>query len=509
VNVTSELWVKGVLSLVALALVVLRWRRPGGLRPKIAGSALQLMAFVAAMAYFNFGGAHGRGYVHHWEQFHYDLGSKYFPELGYDGLYVASLAAQGESNPQLPPQPFLRDLRTNEVMPTAALREHALAVRQRFSAERWRHFVRDNQTFVEANAPEYLRQIRTDHGYNPTPTWTFTARLFSGWLPLSSGVLPLLAAVDPILLLVLFVVLFRTYGSLVGCLAVILVGLGHPWRFDWVGGAFLRQDWLFAVGIGICALRRERCATAGACLAYATMVRVFPVLFLFGPAVVALRELLRDRRMPRWALRLAGGFAVTVVLCLGAGALTGRGPSAWPEFARNLEKHRATWLTNNVGLKNLLLYGPETVERRLVDWSLPEPWIHWQEKMTRMATERHLWIVLATVTLVALAGVAAWPLPKDAAAVLGVAVVFALLLTTCYYWQMLLLVPILGRERATMGVLALSAALYGIQLRTGSFEAIFGAMSWGLALLFVSWTWPAVVTAWRGRGASPSRAGAS
>ena len=45
-------------------------------------------------------------------------------------------------------------------------------------------------------------------------------------------------------------------------------------RFDWVGGAFLRQDWLAAVGIGVCMLRRERFALAGALFAYGAMVPV-------------------------------------------------------------------------------------------------------------------------------------------------------------------------------------------------------------------------------------------
>ena len=29
---------------------------------------------------------HGRGHIHHWEQFHYTLSAKYFDELRYDAL---------------------------------------------------------------------------------------------------------------------------------------------------------------------------------------------------------------------------------------------------------------------------------------------------------------------------------------------------------------------------------------------------------------------------------------
>ena len=42
--------------------------------------------------------------------------------------------------------------------------------------------------------------------------------------------------------------------------------------FYWTGGAFLRQDWLAAVGVSICMLKRRRFATAGVLIAYAFMV---------------------------------------------------------------------------------------------------------------------------------------------------------------------------------------------------------------------------------------------
>ncbi len=60
-----------------------------------------------------------------------------------------------------------------------------------------------------------------------------------------------------------------TYGSRVGGLALVIFGLGYPWRFDWIGGAFLRLDWFAAVIAGICLLERERPAWAGALLGYA------------------------------------------------------------------------------------------------------------------------------------------------------------------------------------------------------------------------------------------------
>jgi len=492
-ELATELWVKGGLSLLALVLVVWRHRRPGDLKPDQAGQLLRAMAVAAVIAWTNVGAFHGSGMVHHWEQFHYFLGSKYFPELGYDGIYAASLAAERELDLGHGLQSHARDLRTNEVVPVRSLHNHMGEVRQRFSAERWEHFRDDVQYFLEHNRYGYITQIRRDHGYNPTPTWTFSARLFSVWPAASGGSLTALAWLDPLLLGVLFVTIFRTFGSRVGCLCLIIFGLGYPWRFDWVGGAFLRQDWLAAVGVAVCLIKRRAFGFAGGLIAYAFMVRVFPGGFLVGPAVVFLRHL-AEGKPTAWFRRLAIGFAVGVVLCLAAGSLTGAGTSAWSDFAANLEKHHGTWLTNNVGLKNLVLYDRATMRRDDVDFTLPEPWLRWQGKMNRLDEARRLPILGAAVCFLLVTAAAAWRLEVHQAAVLGMAVAFAVVVLTCYYWVMLLLVP-LGRGRwgPTVGWLGLNTGLYAIHLaniQALSFELIYGLLSWALALYFLAWMAP-------------------
>jgi hypothetical protein len=494
-DVRTEVILKATLCLVALAVVLWRHLRPGKLPPERAGQMLWLMAIVAALAYSNFGQFHGRGGIHHWEQFHYFLGSKYFPELGYDGIYVASLEAERETTGRRPVQSHARDLRNNEVVPSSGLWAHAREVKARFSTDRWQAFKQDNNYFLSGNSDDYIAKIRKDHGYNPTPTWTFSARLFSRWIPASDASLSALAWIDALLLFAMFAVVFRCYGSRIGCMAVIVFGLGYAWRFDWVGGAFLRQDWLAAVGIAICMLRRERFVLAGSLVAYATMVRVFPGGFLVGPAVVALRHLLQKRQSAAWFWKLAVGFAIGVVICVIAGGLAGAGFDAWPEFFDNLEKHHGTWLTNNVGLKNLLLYDGATMRREDVRWSLPEPWIFWQEKMNRHQAQRRPLLLAATAAMLLVVAAAAWRYEADEAAVLGTAVAFAVVVLTCYYWAMLLLIP-LGRGRwgPTAAWLAVNIGLFGLHMVTPAFEMIYGLMSWALVAFFLAWLGP---DAWR------------
>ncbi len=490
----TEILVKGGLTLLALGAVAWRHLRPGRLPPERAGGLLWTIALVSVLAWTNFGQLHGRAAVHHWEQFHYFLGSKYFPELGYDGIYVASLAAERELAPGRRVQRSVRDLRTNEVVPTSVVAPHARQVRERFGDDRWSEFRADVGYFLERNRYEYLTRIRHDHGYNPTPTWTFVARLLSRWPAASDASLAALAWVDAILLGAMFVAVFRTFGSRVGCLSLIVFGLGYPWRFDWVGGAFLRHDWIAAVGLAVCAIRTGRDASAGGLLAYATMVRVFPGGFLVGPVVLAVRAL-RRREPLAWAGRLAAGFLVGIVLCLAAGALAGRGAASWSDFAANLSKHHGTWLTNNVGLRNVLLYDLDTMRRVDVDWSLSEPWLRWQAKMDRLARHRAPLLATASGLLLAVVGLAAWRQTRHQAAVLGIAVAFAAVVLTCYYWVMLLLLPTgRGRWVPTAGWLGINAGLFGLHLVTPSFEMIYGVMSWALAAFLLAWMGP---DAWR------------
>lgn len=495
-SVATEVTLKALLCALAIAAVLRRHRWPGALaaQPERAGGLLAATAAVALMAWANFGVFHGNRFAHRWEQFHYFLGAKYFPELGYDGLYVASMGAQMQlrGGAELA-QPFLRDLRTNEVRPTAELGDHGLEVRRRFSDARWDDFVRDDAYFLNAGDYEYLRLIRLDHGYNPSPAWTAVARLFAAHASASDATLALLGTLDLGLLAALGVALARSFGGRAAALAAIVFGLGYAWRWDWVGGGFLRHDWLAALGFALCAAATRRFATAGACLAYAALVRVFPLGFLLGPLVLAARDLRRGGDL-RWARRFAAGFALAAFLGGGAGALAGRGARAWAEFAANTAKHERSWLTNNVGAKLTLLYGPATYGRRLVDGSRADAFAPWEAAMRARQHARWPLLALLAAGLIALAARAAWTATLAESLVLGVVPVFALAAPTGYYWAMLAFVPLRGplrRSGATaVALLAVSGLLFLLHRTTDVFERLYGGLSWMLLGLAVAWLWP-------------------
>jgi hypothetical protein len=494
-NEQTQVLVEAILAALGLVLVLLVPRvRAEPWRRWLRGGLLAL-GIVAAAAYPNFGRLHPDGtFVHNWDQFHYFLGAKYFAEVGYDGLYVASMGAEMSDNPSLGFQPFLRDLRTNEVVPTGTLAEHGLEVRRRFSAERWQAFRRDNRHFTSLDS-RWFMQIRLDHGFNPSPAWTALAQPFASRVRVATARgLGWLGMLDLALLALAFFVVFRTYGRDVGLLFLVVFGSGFAWRFFWLGGAFLRQDWLVATILAACMLHRRRFFLAGLLLAWAAMVRIFPIVFLAGPTILFLRDWMegRDRR---WFVRLAGGFALGAALLFLAGSATGRGAHAWVEFAGNLKKHSGTWLTNNVGLANLVLYDGVTYRRQLVDWSQPEPWTAWQARMDLLKRERRPWLLLATAAFLGLAGVAAWRArDPDVALAVGVACAFALVLLTNYYWGMLVLLLVRRPWETAAALLAFDLVLCALS-RSPAFEVIYGGMSWALAALLAWWLgW----LAWRG-----------
>jgi len=532
----TELSLKLALCLLALAALAWRWRRSGR-DERGAGTLLTLLAVIAlAAGLTNLFTFHSGQFVHFQEMFHYQLGSKYFPELGYDGLYEASVAAQVEGSPSLPLPGTIRNLATNEIVPASeaiAQRGRAIA---RFSPARWRSFLQDHAYFAEA-VSVLFPDTRIDHGYNPTPFWTFVGRLFSSWMPLNATTVPLLVLLDWALIGAALFFVHRTYGAGAAATFAILFGLGYPWRYVWVGGSFLRYDWLAAVVIGVCLLKRARFAAAGALFAYATAVRVFPALLLAGVAAVAVRELLL-RRDARWILRFGGAFAGGLAVCVLAGALAGRGPGAWGEFAANIRKHNQTWALNTAGLELALVYPPSIMLGRPAGWPLarderyeatvdsaPEGGVtvtlpalgvsehaqsldearvaaeiaiartgdEWQTHMVRAQAGARTWFVIAALLVLAGLMLAAWQRAVDEAVVIGVVGVFALLHLSGYYWVVLSLMA-LRRDRigaaGSIGLLGLNALTFAAALATPVLQVIYLVFTWGLLALFAAWIGP-------------------
>ena len=216
---------------------------------------------------------------------------------------------------------------------------------------------------------DYMASLQ-EHGGDATPAWILPAYLLFSHLPAGEGVLTATGLIDPLLILLLFFVYPRTFGLRVMLYLAVLWGSSD---FCNLGtnllGATLRQDWLVALGFGVCALKSRRLFLGGVLLAYAALVRVYPseaALFLAVPIIWFAVDTWREhRRLPRLAevraaqgpaLRALSGAAVCVVgMLLFTSVVFGAGDT-WGAWQHKTEVHENNPSSNRVGLRNVVAF---------------------------------------------------------------------------------------------------------------------------------------------------------
>lgn len=364
-------WLQLALCIAGAALLAWGWllerRGHGDWLRRLRDGLLIALGLLGAAAYFNFGAFHEGRFLHVWDTYHYYVGSKYFPELGYERLYHCTLVAASEDDPEsIGEVRYVTDLRTNQRMRSSTLTADPQGCKKHFTPQRWEDFRRDMEVFRELRYPARWDRIFRDHGYNASPVWNALGQTLANTGPASKSQVLALALLDPAFLLAMLAMVAWAFGWRVALVAAIFLGTDIPGRFLWTGGSFLRHDWLFWLVGSLCLLKKDYPFIAGAFIAYATLLRLFPGLAVAGPALALVAIYLRDKRIDRGLLRyFAGGIAATVVL-VGVSLLVS-GPGSWRDFARNSEKHMATPLTNNMGLPLVLAWRPDTTVARYAE----------------------------------------------------------------------------------------------------------------------------------------------
>src|SRR5205823_7964338 len=113
----------------------------------------------------------------------------------------------------------------------------------------------------------------------------------------------------------------------------------------------------FAATIGAaCCLRRRRSLTAGALLALAAALRVFPAFFVAGPFFRGVGCFFRTREVPRSSVRFVASFALTAVCLFLATYWIGDGYAQWQDFRHNTGAHMGSVSANIIGNTNLPTY---------------------------------------------------------------------------------------------------------------------------------------------------------
>lgn len=460
-NDTSAQWVQFAISIGAVGLIgwglKLQWEGRPLYRQLLRDRTLVVLGLAGFLAYFNFGRLHFGNFVHVWDTYHYVMGAKYFPELGYEKLYDCATVANVENGrrDEVARQTYT-DLRTNIIIKTDEIVAHPERCKESFSPARWELFRKDIAAFRSFVGEPRWRDIHLDHGYNATPVWTLAGyALTNSGGQVTMAQLTRLNLIDPIYLALTLVMIWWAFGPRAFAIAAIVLGCHFPNRYYWTGGAFLRHDWIFWFVASICLLKKQRPALAGAAFSYTVLLRLFPGLAAAGVAVAAFEYFRVNKKMdPRFLRYVAGGVAATVLL-VGASFVFFGGPTTWQRFAQNTVKHSRTPLTNHMGLRTILSWGPNSIGQKTVRPGLIDSWHLW--KSTRLENwdrmKPLMWLsFLAGMVLVWLAlrnsGADPW---LGAAMGTGFIVIGAEL--TNYYYCFLLGIAVLHEKKREVGLI--------------------------------------------------------
>jgi hypothetical protein len=435
-------------------------------RNRLFDGALIVVGLLSIGCFYSWGKFHDGRFVHIWEHYHYYIGSKYFPEIGYTRLYDCTAIAEAEDG-----QSYRvlhrkqRNLETNDLETTAPILAQPERCKEHFTPERWQSFREDVRYFrSELNARDW-ENIQSDHGFNGTPFWSLVAGTFAHMLPATRLHVQELALLDVALIAAMWGFVWWAFGWRTMMVAMLFWGTNFPARYFWNGGAFLRMDWLFALVASLCLMKKDRPVGAGILLGLSALFRIFPGFVIGG---LVLRWLWRGVRGKDWQIptatrRIVLAFAITLVSGVALSSAT-FGPSSWTAFARNSQKHLATPLTNNMGLKSIVGFSPGTRAAVLRDNRLVDPFHTWKEARRNMYRARlPLFILLLAGFCVLFARVAATT-DEATTLILGVSLVVCAAELTSYYYSFMLAFALLWPRHRPIALMLAVASLCSIWL---------------------------------------------
>lgn len=492
------------IAIACAAFLLLLWGRTLRVRgtphrfARLRDGLLIALALAAYTGYYNWGNYHFRERIHWHEFFHYYIGSKYFPEVGYTHLYEAACVAEVEQGfRHRVEEREIRDLTRNELVPATYVLQDPERYKQGFARPftpaRWEAFKKDIAYFRDGAGIEAWEHMLKDHGYNPSPVWNMGGSVLANLGPASDRLIRgFLSWIDPALLLIAFALIVWAFGWRVACIAAIFFGTNQPALYFWTGGAFLRQDWLLSAIAGLCFLKRGHPLWGGAGLAISTLLRVFPVGFFVGIGLRLVWVLIRERRVDPMGAKIVAGAALATVILLPASSFVAGSARAWPVFFENTKKHSETPLTNNMGLRTVVSFGWESRQRFSYDPNLADPF-HKFKEARRQTFQARLPIFLAFLAgylallfRVSMREKAWWVL-----GVFGFGVIPFATELTCYYYSFLLVAAFLWEKRDAIPIwlLALAAVTQIIAFKTYFYDVRY--MVETLAVLaFAAWaTW--------------------
>jgi hypothetical protein len=409
-----------------------RWRR-------WRDGLLIALGLLSCASWWNLGRFHFNPFIHYYEFYHYYLGAKYAPELGYTRLYECTVAAEDEyAHLGLRLERILvRDLTTNVLGTSAQALAHPDECKAHFTPERWQAFMRDSDFFRRASSWDFWSSGLKDNGYNGTPVWRIAGGLIANSVDeMNDGSLRRLAYLDPILLFAMMFTIWWAFGWRTLCVMLIFFGTNYAGRYWWTGGAYLRMDWLFAMVASICCMKKDKPFLSGFLIALSTLLRVFPG---FVAAALVLKIAIACWRAKKVVVtpaqqRWIAGCAVAFAVLLPISTVYGGGVECWRGFVTNSRKHLETGLTNNMGWRTVVAYRYETRAARDRDYTKTDPFARWKADQNENFRQRKLGYLVGLFGFLILLGMAVDRHPDWVALTLGTGLIIFAAQLTCYYF---------------------------------------------------------------------------
>ncbi len=343
-------------------------------------AALYILMFLFILSWFNFGRLHLILFFHSHDIFHYYMGSKYSPELGYKMLYRCMLLALTEMG--IEPPSRVRDLDTNNMVDYQREFEKAAVCKELFSETRWNQFKSDIDYFTRYLGNFSL--VLGDHGYNPTPFWNLLGFLISNLLPPTDLNLTLISFADFALLVISAIVAYKAFGFQRLSVFTAFWGTNAIADYGWIGNSFARMDWFALSLLGVSLLKLGYNRLAYSILTLPALLRVFPAFILIGLAFrLALTSRIEFLRMVKCAT------LVTLIFLFFEVTLF-RGFGHFKDFFDNIKKHSATLSSNHVGIKIISSYSEESRAFNAKDHTAEDIFSLWKTQREKVKKENFI-----------------------------------------------------------------------------------------------------------------------
>lgn len=282
------------------------------IRPLIRKCAIGVLCVVALANGYRFD-ARQVGDIDYHDVTCYYLGGKYAAELGPFDLYPAVVEADRRNRRWADLKvKYWAQSRDGFERKTLrhALKRGRVVRKTSFEKERWKEFEGDVEKLQDLLGKRRFRFFLVDKGFNATPAWIAYAHPIIEAVPLEH--LRILTLLDVGMLGGALLFVAATFGGEAALFSIFFFLVTISTKSLIPGSHILRQDWVAFLLVAMCCLKRSRYGWAGAFTALAGLLRVFPLVWMFGPIAKGAAQMFETKR-DQWLATLRRPISMLLV----------------------------------------------------------------------------------------------------------------------------------------------------------------------------------------------------